>query len=83
MRQRTHEGRHFASTAKSGRRWLKFAPPRWYVRWRLALANREIDRVERQLADEFALVETAAIHQELEALLAERHRLLTQIADWR
>ena len=54
--------------------------PAWYLRLRLRWACEGIARIERQLADEFGLVETAPLHQELEALSAERDALLKRLA---
>ena len=54
--------------------------PVWYLRLRLRWALEGIDRVERQLAGEFATLDTAPLHAELEALLAERDALKLRIA---
>ena len=53
----------------------------WYLRFRLRLAEQGIDRLERQLASEFATLDTLPLHEEIEALRAEREALLTRLAE--
>ena len=81
------EGRNSAMTIGRGHRelpvrpgfaweWLRFVAPAWYVRMRLRRTDREIVRLERLLADEFALLETAPLLQEHALLVAHRDALL-------
>lgn len=51
------------------------AVPAWYLRLRLRWADASIAQLERLLCDEFGLRETAPMHRELEALVAERDAL--------
>ena len=55
-------------------------PPVWYLRLRLRRACEAIERLQRELANEFGVVETAPVHRELEALLAERDSLHKRLA---
>ncbi len=54
---------------------------RWQSRWQLRLLNHRIATLEQQLADEFALLETAPLLEELAALRAERDRLQARLLD--
>lgn len=54
--------------------------PAWYLRLRLRWACEGIDRLERQLAGEFATLDTAPLYAELEALSAERDALKSRLA---
>jgi hypothetical protein len=54
--------------------------PAWYLRLRLQWARQGIERIEQQLADEFALLETEPLHRELFRLTAERDALLQRLA---
>lgn len=62
------------------RGWGSIAPT-WYLRLRLRWACDGIAQIERQLADEFGVTETAPMHQELEALIAERDALSKRLAE--
>lgn len=55
--------------------------PGWYLRLRLDWAVAGITRLERQLADEFATVDTSPLHRELEALMAEREALINRLLE--
>ena len=54
--------------------WRRLLPA-WYARARLRANEREIDRLESQLASEFGLLETMPMQLELEALVNEREAL--------
>lgn len=64
---------------RRGRGWGSLVPL-WYLRLRLRWARDGIDRLERQLAGEFGTLETAPLHAELAALIAERDALTQRIA---
>ena len=73
----TVEHRHSDYPPKARRRargWGSLVPA-WYLRLRLRGACEGIERLERQLAGEFATLDTAPLHAELEALTAERDAL--------
>ncbi len=53
--------------------------PAWCLHMRLRWSCNGIARIERQLADEFGVVETAPLHRELDALCAERDALLRRL----
>jgi hypothetical protein len=59
--------------------WASLVPV-WYLRMRLRWACESIHRLEKQLAHEFATLDTAPLHAELEALIAERDALTQRIA---
>ncbi|MBC8057726.1 MAG: hypothetical protein H7Y61_14220 [Rhizobiales bacterium] len=71
--------REYVLKERRARRWGSIVPA-WYLRLRLRLACQAIDRIERHLADEFGVAETAPLHAELEALFAERDALLKRLA---
>ncbi|MEP7101378.1 MAG: hypothetical protein ABI781_12770 [Burkholderiales bacterium] len=78
----TVERGHSEYPSKARRRargWGSLVPV-WYLRMRLHWAGAGIDRIERQLASEFATLDTAPLHAELEALIAERDALKQRIA---
>jgi hypothetical protein len=66
----------------SARSWGSIVPA-WYLRLRLRWACEGIARLERLLADEFAVLETAPMHRELEALIAERDALTQRLSERR
>lgn len=70
--------RDYALKARS-RGWGQIVPT-WYLRMRLRWACNAMLLIERQLADEFGVVETAPMYAELEALVAERDLLLKRLA---
>lgn len=55
--------------------------PGWYVRWRLRSVVAEIARIERELAQEFGVVEIAPLLRDLEDLGARRDELLRRLQD--
>ena len=61
------------------RGWGSIAPS-WYLRLRLRWACEGIARIERELAGEFATLDTAPLHEELEALIAERDALTQRLS---
>ena len=64
---------------RRARGWDSLVPV-WYLRLRLRWACEGIDRLERQLAGEFATLDTEPLHAELEALIAERDALKQRVA---
>jgi hypothetical protein len=72
-------------SVKPGRADVNYVPKSRQTAWkfmsgyllqcRLRWAAQGIDRLERQLAEEFATVDTLPLHAELENLRAERDRL--------
>ena len=64
---------------RRARGWGSLVPV-WYLRLRLRWAREGIERIEGQLAGEFATLDTAPLHAELEALIAERDALRQRIA---
>lgn len=56
------------------------AVPSWYLRLRLRWAEAGIARLQQLLEREFGLEETAPLHRELEALVAERDALAKRLA---
>ena len=59
------------------RRWLKTT---WLLRWRLRALQYRIQSLESQLADEFGLLETAPLHEELAALRSREDALLKRLS---
>ncbi len=55
----------------SWERW-RFVWPAWFIRKRIRRLDAEIDRLERLLAGEFGLLETAALVEEHSLLVAYR-----------
>lgn len=72
-------GRRDYPLAARRRAWAGFVPA-WWLRLRLRHLCAEIDSLERRLADEFGLAETAPMHRELEALCAARDALMKRLA---
>jgi hypothetical protein len=62
------------------RAWASLVPA-LYLRLRLRWACAGIERLERQLAGEFATLDTAPLHAELEALIVERDLLNQRLAE--
>ena len=62
------------------RGWTAFVPA-WVLRWQLRATQASIGRLEAELGREFGLAETAPLHRELEALLAERDALQARLAE--
>lgn len=73
--------RDFTVKARSGRMKRFLALPGWYLRMRLRWTQHGIDRIERQLEDEFGVLETSPLHDELAALVAEREALARQLTE--
>jgi hypothetical protein len=53
----------------------------WYLRWQLRSLRHRIAVLEQQLADEFALQDTAPMHEELAALRARQELLQRRLSD--
>ncbi len=73
--------REFAVKARSARMKRFLALPGWYLRLRLRWTQHGIDRIERQLDGEFGVLETAPLHDELAALVAERDALSRRLIE--
>lgn len=61
--------------SSAGLRW-----PAWCMRIALGWTNRCIERLQTQLADDFAIDALAPLYRELEAMHLERDGLLTRLA---
>lgn len=57
--------------------------PLWWLRLRLRWTAQAGTRLEAQLADEFAIAETAPLHAELRDLRAEHDALLSRLVERR
>lgn len=76
------QGRDHPLEMRSGsRRGLALPGWKWVLRLRLRWARQGIDALERQLASEFATLDTAPLHAELDALRAERDALLKRLGE--
>lgn len=63
--------------------WLPLRLQPWLLRRRERWLAHRIDAVQRQLAGEFALTETAVLHAELDQLQRLRDHLLHRLAERR
>ena len=52
---------------------------RWYLQFRLGAVTFDIDRIERELAQEFATEGTGPLAKNLDRLIAEREGLLAKL----
>ena len=69
------------SVKSRSRVWSAFIAPQWLLRWKLRMVRASIDRIERELANEFAVTETSPMVDELAALIATRDALMKQMTD--
>lgn len=53
---------------------------RWYLQFKLGAVTFDIDRVELELAQEFATEGIEPLVKDLERLIAERERLIAKLA---
>jgi hypothetical protein len=53
---------------------------RWYLRFKLRAVTFDIDKIERELAHEFATKDIEPLVKDLERLSAERERLTAELA---
>lgn len=75
------EDRRHDFPQKAHLRDQRFSMRRWYLRLRLRWISHDIDKLERELAGEFATVDVAPLNEQLQALIARRAAMLERLAD--